>query len=375
MANTRNLTPLTDEAIRALPGFKTVKQIDAPFVKTSATAAVVKSAQTQWIKSIAPPEVVQPAAKAVQGVVLTSAHLDSLRAIQESTAATAEIVNQQLAPDQMLGVLHSSLTTLEYTRLSSEYKKRSSAASAADKKTVDAQWQKIVEAATGAYAAAGVKGLKPADIDKMATELNRKPANFNAVTNIANSAKDAAPATDAQPSKVLGSFVTQVGVLPDLVVTVISMPPDFCSKPLVQGSFTKHFSYSFNLQVTLTVWCPTWTNPFRTCQKTYTIAGVSFSVDLSVGYKVTCCGATAWGSAAVQACASIIGVSVCASCTATITAVTGVGRSGSGSSCSYGLGVNAELKCSLAGITLLHLNAPFGWTITGPCPPPALPCK
>ena len=118
----------------------------------------------------------------------------------------------------------------------------------------------------------------------------------------------------------------------------------------------------------------TWTNPFRTCRKTFTLAGVSFSVDLTVGYKVTCCGATAFGQAAVQACASIVGISVCAKCTASVAGVAGLVKTSSGSSCSYGLGVNASLKCEFAGVTLLSLSAPFGWTITGPCPPAGFPC-
>jgi hypothetical protein len=291
-------------------------------------------------------------------------------------------VNQELDPDQMLGVLHSSLTVLEYTRMRSEYKTR--LAEATDKKKVEAQWQQVVEAAKAAHASAGLKGLTEADLDQMAAELNRKKPNFNAVTTIANSAEGAGPAgrsdligntlTPAKGQKAVGSFVTQTGVLPDLVATVTSVPANLCSQPLVQGSFTKHFSHSFSLQVTLTVWCPTWTNPFRTCKKTFTIAGVSFSVDLSVGYRITCCGAIAWGQAAVQACATVIGISVCASCTASITAVAGVGRTGSGSSCSYGLGLNAELKCQLAGVTLLDVNAPFGWTISGPCPPAGFLC-
>ncbi|MDQ5840792.1 MAG: hypothetical protein M3537_06555, partial [Chloroflexota bacterium] len=99
-----------------------------------------------------------------------------------------------------------------------------------------------------------------------------------------------------------------------------------------------------------------------------------FSVGLQVGYRITCCGAIAWGQAYVQACASILGRSVCAGCTAKVVGLAGISRSGSGSSCSYGLAVTAELKCTVAGLTVFYASVPYGWTITGPCPPPVLPC-
>lgn len=103
--------------------------------------------------------------------------------------------------------------------------------------------------------------------------------------------------------------------------------------------------------------------------KSFTLAGVSFSLDLEVGYRVTCCGAIVWGQASVQACGTIIGITVCAQCTAKITGVAGFGRSGSGNNCTYGIGVNAQLKCTFAGITVFQVQVPFGYNVSGPCPP------
>jgi hypothetical protein len=373
MATSLQLTALDENALRALPGFKTTKQFEDKFPKRSSSTAELKAAQLKWVKSIKPPEVKEPAATPIQAVKLTADHVDKLRAVHESTAATAELVNQKLDSDKLFGILYSSLTALEYTRLNSEYKKRLS--EAANKETVEAQWQKVVAAAQGAFAAAGVKDLKPTQLDEMAAELNRRKANFNAVTTIANSARNV---TEAKATKAVGYFVPQTAVLPDLVGVALTIPvlvwPKLCQQPLAQGSFTKHFGAQFNLTVTLTVWCPTWSNPFRTCLKTYTLAGVSFSVDVTVGYKVTCCGASAWGQAAVQACASLLGITFCANCTASITGVAGVAKSGSGSSCTYGLGINATLTCQFAGFTVLSLNAPFGWTVSGPCPPAGWIC-
>jgi hypothetical protein len=216
--------------------------------------------------------------------------------------------------------------------------------------------------------------LKEADLRGFSQELRKNKANFNSIVNIANSGVIVG-APSGQPLTVntvaTGGWVPQTGVFidPGQVVTTIF---GLCDKPFAEGVFTKHFSRSFSLTISLTVWCPTWTNPFRTCKKNFTIAGVSFSVDVQVGYRVTCCGATVWGQAQAQACGTIIGITVCAGCTATITGVAGIGRSGTGSNCTYGIGVNAQLKCTFAGITVFYVQVPFGFNVNGPCPPAGL---
>jgi len=364
----RNLVALNEAAIKTIPDLKTVTRLETKFVKAPVKAVEFKAANTKWLHSIKAPKVEQPKPGAIKAVAIKSADVSKLAAVSKSTSATAEILAQGLGPDQTLNLLYSSLIAYEYTKLKAERKKRSTVART--KAKTDAEWTKVVEGVAAGYAAAGLKGLKEADLDKMATELSRNKANFNAVATIANSAADSVEATEP---KVLGGFLTHVAVVPDLVAQVVAAPSTLCTTP-IQGSFSKHFSRSFALKVRLYVPCPSWTNPFRWCWKTFTIASVSFSLNLSVGYRITCCGAAAWGQAAAQACGSIVGVKVCANCTAKIVGVAGVGRTGSGSSCSYGLGLNAELKCTLAGVTVLYLSVPFGWTITGPCPPASLPC-
>jgi hypothetical protein len=360
----RDLVKVDLEKLQEVSGLSKIKKFTADFPKKSTNATDFKAAQQKWLKSVPAPSLKPTAARPIKGVLLNVGAVDKLRAVHESTAATAELIGQQLDPDQTLGTLHSALTAYEYIKLQAEYKKRLAAAAAKDKATVEEQWQQVVSAAQAAHASAGLADLKQADLDKMAAALNSKQANFNAVATIANSATNA---TSVNTKTAAGNFITQIAVLPDLVAIVTTIH-GLCDKPIT-GSFTKHFAKSFQLQVSITVWCPTWTNPFRTCKKTFTLAGVSFTVDLSVGYSISCCGATAWGQAAAQVCASIVGISVCASCTASITAVAGTGKSGSGSSCSYGLGLNAELKCQFAGINLFDVNVPFGWTISGPCLP------
>src|SRR5204862_4737948 len=144
----------------------------------------------------------------------------------------------------------------------------------------------------------------------------------------------------------------------DLVITPIR---DLCSAPLAQGSYTKHISYSVSLSVRIPYPCCSWSSGCHWCHYTVTLAGVSFSLNLDVGYKVTCCGATAWGQAYAQACATIVGQSVCAGCSATVTGVAGVSRTPVTTGCEYGLGVEAELTCTLAGHTILDVTYSFGW--------------
>lgn len=370
MAAPRDLIPVSQEELTRVPGFATVRKHSADFPKRATSAAQLRSRQRQLITSVAPPSVTQPRPKRVKATRLTAAQLTKLRAVHQSTAATAEMVAQRLDPDQALGLVYSSVAALEYTKLKAERQARLKKAT--NRERVDDQWAKVVEGAQKAFAAGGVTGLTETGLDRMAKELSRSRANFNAVVDIANSATDTV--ASGGPRLAFGNYVTVAELFADVFEPVVTpVPPDLCERP-VEGKYTKHFSRSFSLSVRLTVWCPTWTNPFRTCTKTFTIASVSFGVGLEVGYRITCCGATAWGAAYAQACGSIIGVTVCASCSAKIVGVAGVAKSGSGSSCSYGLGVTAELKCTLAGVTVFYATVPYGWTVSGPCPPASLPC-
>ena len=370
MAAPHDLVPVSPDELSSVPGFATIRKHSAKFPKRATSAAELRARQRRFITSTPPPTVTQPRPKRVKAVRLTTAQLTKLRAVHESQAATAEMVAQKLEPDQTLGVLYSSVAALEYTKLKAERQRRLKKGE--DRARVDAQWAKIVDQAGDVFAAGGLQNLTEAGIERMAKELSRSRANFNAVVDIANSATDVA--ASGGPKLAYGNFVTITDRLADFLdLVVLPTPPNLCERP-IQGKYTKHLSASFSLSVRITVWCPTWTNPFRTCTKTFTIASVTFSAGLEVNYRITCCGATASGAAYAQICASIVGITVCASCSAKVTGVAGIAKSGSGSSCTYGLGVVAELKCTVAGVTVFQASAPYGWTITGPCPPASLPC-
>src|SRR6185436_16841870 len=118
--------------------------------------------------------------------------------------------------------------------------------------------------------------------------------------------------------------------------------------------------------------CPTWTNPFRICWATISVATVSVDVGLNVGYRVTCCGAIVWGLAYASACGTLLGITKCVSCTGRVNGVAGFERTPVGSQCSYGIGVNASIQCQVFGATVFNAGWSFGFNVTGPCPPPGL---
>jgi len=374
MANRRDLTAVSPDKLGKMPGFTRVERHTALFPKRATkpgeARALTKRALTATAAQAQPGK--QPAAKPIKAARLTASDLAKLRAVHQSSAGTAEMIGQKLAPEQALGTAYSALVTYEYTKLKAERKAR--LAKGESPKRVDARWQQIVGEAAKAFAAGGLRGIKEADLDRFSSELTRSRANFNAVVEIANSARDVVAIPAGGPSTAAGNFVTVYDRFIDLNQIVIPTPADLCERP-IEGKYTKHFSRSFSLSISIPYWCPTWSNPFRWCTKTVTIAGVTVSLGLEVGYRITCCGAIAWGQAYAQACVSILGRSTCVGCTARVIGLAGISRTGSGSSCSYGLGVNAELKCTVGGVTVFSASVPFGWTITGPCPPAILPCN
>jgi hypothetical protein len=306
----------------------------------------------------------------VSAVPLSSVRLAKLGAVVRSDIAPAEILKQRFDSEAFVGTLYSSLTTYEFVKLEAEHRQRTRSPRLAAK--TEDQWLDIVRAAQMAFAAGGLTGLSAGQLSRYSKVLTQNQKNFQAVVKVANSAVGPSESSilDGR-TKVLASFVPTVEKHIDTAVSIVNIP-DLCDDPIAEGSFTKHFSRSFALAVRLKVWCPTWTNPFRMCWKTFTIAGASFSIGLNIGYKVNCCGATAWGQAYAQACVTLLSISVCASCSATIVGIAGLSRVPVSGGCSYGLGLTATLECKLFGSTVFYASVPFGYTITGPCPPAGL---
>jgi len=366
MAGKLRSKAMTPKEVRAAAGTgPTVLEVTFP--KKNMSAAEAKAALAKWQGSIKQPQVTQPAPKGIKAVMLTSGHLTALRKVHESDAPTAEALKQDLTPEQLLGIVYSAFVVFNYTKLAAQ--KREKATSSRATAAAAAEWKEIVDGGTQAFSAAGLRGLKQADLDKMASELQRNKANFNAVATIANSAVGS-PLPDSAKLGI-GNYVTQTGVR-TATPTSIGLPANICSQPLVQGSYTKHFGQCFSLQVTFNAPCvPKF---WKTCQYTVTLAGLCYNVDLSVGYKVTCCGASAWGQAGASVCGTVVGITVCAACTASLIGIAGLSRNAVGGQCTYGLGVVADLRCTFGGVTVMHVSYGYGWTFIGPCPPPNFPC-
>ncbi len=364
------VTPLVQfspEQMRSISDLPSAKEIKTVFPKRAAPgAAAARATMKRWQESQPVPVAPRNPEVKIEAVSPTRANFAKLRAVAESDVALAELMKQDLDDKALFGSLYSALSTIGYMRMQAEYKRRK--ASGRDLQETEKVWKNHVNQAQAAFAASG-QSVKPADLDQFVQELNANKATLNAVLRIAKSAAgddDAVKFT--AKSKVTASFVAVAERVIDLprIVTPIA---GLCDGPLKQGSFTKHFARSLSLSVRIRYWCPKWNDWDRMCTKTVTLASISFDVGVNVGYKINCCGATAWGQGYAQACATIVGFSVCASCVATITAVAGVSRTPAGSGCSYGLGINATLQCKFAGATILYLTWPFGWTVTGPCPP------
>lgn len=208
MANRRDLTTVSPDKLGKMPGFTKVERHSALFPKQSTkpgeARTLAKRALTATAEQARPGP--QPAAKPITATRVTASELAKLRAVHESSAGSAELIGQKLTPDQALGTAFAALVTLEYTKLKAERKAR--LAKGESSKRVDARWRQIVDEASQAFAAGGLKGLTEDDLDRFSSELTRSRANFNAVVEIANSARDVVPAPAGGARVATGNFVT-----------------------------------------------------------------------------------------------------------------------------------------------------------------------
>lgn len=344
--------------------------------RASASATEAKQAFKEWQKQQPIPQVGKNPDVRLKAVTPSAANVEKLAAVTESETAPQELLKQELDEGQFFGTLFSSLTTFEYIRMQGELQKRKTNPKTA--KTADADWAKVVQGFQAAYDAAGMK-VTSDQLATFAKDLAGNKRNLDAVAGIANSRviKNPPPAAgltsaDARDAGTLtATFDTTLAKIidPNLLTIVI---PNLCSQPFAQGSITRHWSHSWSLTASLPYPCPTWTNPFRICWSTVTVATVTVDIGLTVGYKVSCCGASAFGQAFAQACGSVLGVTKCVGCTATVVGVAGFSRTPFGTQCNYGLGINASISCQVFGATVFSASWPFGYTVTGPCPPAGL---
>ena len=347
------------------------KEIRVAFPKKPTGAGSLgASALSGWVATQRVPTAPKNPTVAVKAVPVTAKGLGQLQLITDSPTAPGEMLNR-MDTETFVGTLYTALVAAQYLKALGAYDK---VASRHDPE-VDAEWEKVLAGHIRALAAGGIKEPTQQRLDAYVKTLSANPTNLNAVMRIANSA-----VPQGSGASLGASFVPDVRVLPgDIIATFV---PNLCSTPFASGTFTRHFHQGFSWQITIPYPCFDWCHKsgipypcnFRICNATVTLAAVSFDLDLSVAYKVDCCGATASGQASVQACGTVVNISSCATCTATIVGVAGVARTPNASGCVYGLGVTASLQCQVAGHTVFFASVPFGWAVTGPCPPAGIKC-
>lgn len=292
----------------------------------------------------------------------------ALRAIHESTSPLKEAVKQQMLPETIMSTVANCQLVVDFMKLKSDFTARTSKLKAgAEKEKLAAEYRQAVGELGQAFAELGVPGLDEVRMEAAAKELQADEKAFNAVTTILSTAKPAPPpSTNAVKGGPWGVFnvATTALSLPAINWQWIYASIKFCQTPHT-GSFTRHIGDTFAL--TFTVKVGKWS-------KSYTIASLSYDVDLQVHYSMTCCGGSVWGSASAQVCGSIFSFTRCASCNAGITGVGGISVSPTSNGCNYGLAATLNLQCEYNGVTLVHANYPLNIAVSGPCPLPGWPC-
>jgi hypothetical protein len=364
------LTPVEPERLGRIPGIVRSRQIKTDYPKRSISSKVEsKAALARWHAERTPPKPPRNDDIKIKAQPLQRAEVTKLRSVAEAGLDPTVLEKQSVDLPEVFGTLFSSLATYRYMEMQAEYKRRK--ASDRGGAAADKRWQEILDSFKTLFASAGLRDVDEATLNEYVKELNANRANRDYVVEVANSAVETSAVRSLASLLPVAVIIPQVGVISELI-PIVTVIKDLCAVPFAQGTYTKHFFHSVALTVKIPYPCCSWTSGCHWCYSTVTIASASVSLDLNVGYKVTCCGATAWGQGGVQVCGSILGVSVCAACSATIVGVAGVSRTPVATGCEYGLGVEAELKCSLAGHTILDLTYSFGWVVSGPCPPAGL---
>jgi hypothetical protein len=364
------LAPIDPERLGRIPGIVRSRQIKTDYPKRSISSKVeAKAALTRWHAERKPPKAPRNDDIKIKAQPLQRAEVAKLRSVAEAGLDPTALEKQSVDLPHVFGTLFSSLATYRYMDMQAEYKRRK--ANGRGGAGVDQKWQEILASFKALFASAGLRDVDEARLNEFVKELNASKANRDYIVDVANTAVEASAVRSLASLVPVAVIVPQVGVVSELI-PVVTVIKDLCAVPFAQGTYTKHFFHSVALTVKIPYPCCSWTSGCHWCYSTVTIASASVSLDLNVGYKVTCCGATAWGQVGAQVCGSIFGVTACAGCTATIVGVAGVSRTPVATGCEYGLGVEAELKCTLAGHTILDLTYSFGWVVSGPCPPAGL---
>ena len=375
MAN-KNLSLKNVPTTKLVKGLEPPKGIKVTFDKKSISKSKFKQSLTNWKsdKKI-------PKAKAqkipLKTVKFTKSNLDKfvkVRADKSATAALDKHYKQNLS--DFVSISHSSQMILAYSSMKDEFKTRmKKARTPMEKDKLKKQWKKIVNAAVLANKVSYGTNINESKLNKMSSTFKSNKTAMKETVKLVKSIKTTGRSfTLANSTLINAELIPAVDATESAVDSVIEVVENLCDSP-ISGSLTKHYSNSFNISVSYRYWCPTWRHPTRMCTGRVTLAGVSINMGIDVFYNVTCCGAVVGGSAFVNACGTIIGITKCAGCRANVVAVGGIGNSPlSNNTCQYGLGAKADIRCTVGGYTVFYAAYNFGLVLEGACPPSPLPC-
>lgn len=357
-------------------GLKSPKKIKVTFDKETISRSKFKKSLKDWKsdKKIPKPKVQKISLKTVKFTKSNLEKFVKVRSDKSATAALDKHYKQDLS--DFVSISHSSQMVLAYSTMKDEYRTRmKNARTPMEKIKIKKQWKKIVNTAILANKVSYGVAVNEAKLNKMATTLKSNKTAMKETLKLVKSIKVKGRSFRLRDSTLINAeLIPAVDATESAVDTVIEVVDNLCDSP-ISGNLTKHYSNSFSISVSYRYWCPTWRSPGRMCTGRVTLAGVSLSMGIEVFYNVTCCGAVVGGSAYVNACGTIIGITKCAGCRANVVAVGGIGNSPlSNNHCQYGLGAKADIRCTVGGYTVFYAAYNFGLVLEGACPPSPLPC-
>lgn len=316
----------------------------------------------------------------------------TVRAIANvATSAEPEVQllkRERLDLEQYVGLVYTAFVIVQYQEAKALYEEARRAARKLDRrKRSEAEeeiregFEVVVKEALSALELADC-GASHRDLDRMSRDLSSDESAYQTILQM----RDSAQGTQIEaPTELYAEIipVTSAELLGTKAILDLELfGGDWCGFEPMEGVRTAHFNTDISWDVKIPYicgvkTCGSW--PFKVpcgfdwCSTTVTLAAVSVALSFDVGYKIDCCGATAWGSGEVEVCGSILGLTECATCEAHIAGVLGMGKvTTSGGKCGYGVGLTAGVSCKVAGYTVFSGNLSYGWVIEGACPPPAV---
>lgn len=365
MPSTIQLTQLSEKERKGVKGLPAMEVIETKWPQKASSAAEGRDAFKRWQEKLPAPTIAENRPIKIEAIEPTGANLSRLVAVINSKDPHVEVLRQEFDETTLVSTVYSAFLAHRYLEAQGKIERTG--------KNAESQRVELTKSFQAAFEAAGHRNVTEAKLAQYAKQVAADPATLDAVTKMVNSAHSADVLPESKvPAAGFAKFVPVTGTLVN-GGPVVNTIPNLCAGPLVQGTFTKHFGGSFSLTIGFNAPCvPKF---WRSCWYQVTVGSVSYNLDLNIGYKVNCCGASVWGQGAAQACASVVGHTACASISGNITALAGVTKTvGSGGGCNYGLGIVGSIKATLAGHTLFAMPVSLGYTIAAPCPPKVLNC-